>query len=68
MIFKDFNEKIIPFITHWQSPNFFAFFPANTSYPSILGELLSSGIGIQGMMWITSPASTELEIVVLDCE
>src|SRR5207302_9046058 len=50
----------------WQSPNFFAFFPANNSGPSILGELLSAGLGVQGMLWATSPACTELETHVLD--
>jgi len=62
----DLEEKILPGITHWQSPNFFAFFPANVSGPSILGELLSAGFGVQGMLWITSPACTELETHVLD--
>ena len=60
-IFKDFNEIIIPGITHWQSPNFHAFFPANNSYPSILAEMLISTIGAQCMMWDTSPSATELE-------
>lgn len=63
---RDVNRIILPGITHWQSPNFFAFFPANTSYPSILGELLSAGLGVQGMLWATSPACTELETHVLD--
>ena len=62
----DLDEIILPGITHWQSPNFFAFFPANASGPSILGELLSAGLGVQGMMWATSPACTELETHVLD--
>jgi aromatic-L-amino-acid decarboxylase len=65
-ILDDINKLILPGVTHWQSPNFFAFFPANTSGPSILGELLSSGLGVQGMMWMTSPACTELETHVLD--
>jgi aromatic-L-amino-acid decarboxylase len=60
------ERLILPGITHWQSPNFFAFFPANTSGPAILGELLSAGFGIQGMLWTTSPACTELETHVLD--
>ncbi len=60
------SELILPGITHWQSPNFFAFFPANTSGPAILGELLSAGLGVQGMLWATSPACTELETHVLD--
>lgn len=62
----DVDRIIMPGITHWQSPNFFAFFPANTSGPSILGELLSAGLGVQGMIWATSPACTELETRVLD--
>ena len=65
-IMHDLNEKIMPGITHWQSPGFFAYFPANTSFPSILGDLASSGLGVQGMIWATSPAATELETRVLD--
>ena len=65
-IMSDIDRLILPGITHWQSPNFFAFFPANTSAPSILGELLSAGLGVQGMLWATSPACTELETLVLD--
>ena len=63
---SDVERIIMPGITHWQSPNFFAFFPANTSGPSILGELLAAGLGAQGMLWTTSPACTELESHVLD--
>lgn len=62
----DVDTVIMPGITHWQSPNFYAYFPSNTSFPSILGDLLSSGLGIQGMIWATSPAATELETRVLD--
>ncbi|HZR19923.1 MAG TPA: pyridoxal-dependent decarboxylase [Verrucomicrobiae bacterium] len=65
-ILADVDRLILPGITHWQSPNFFAYFPANASGPSILGELLSAGLGVQGMLWATSPACTELEIHVLD--
>jgi aromatic-L-amino-acid decarboxylase len=65
-ILADVERLILPGITHWQSPSFFAFFPANTSGPSILGELLASGLGVQGMLWSTSPACTELETRVLD--
>jgi aromatic-L-amino-acid decarboxylase len=65
-ILEDVNRLILPGITHWQSPNFFAFFPANTSGPAMLGELLSAGLGVQGMLWATSPACTELETHVLD--
>ncbi len=63
---RDVEEILLPGLTHWQSPDFFAFFPANTSYPAILGELLSAGLGVQGMLWATSPACTELETHVLD--
>lgn len=65
-IMADVERIILPGITHWQSPNFFAFFPANSSPPAILGELLSAGLGVQGMLWATSPACTELETHVLD--
>jgi aromatic-L-amino-acid decarboxylase len=61
VIFKDFEDKIMPGITHWESPNFFAYFPASKSKPSILGEMLMSTLGTQGMVWLTSPAATELE-------
>ena len=63
-LFSDVDEIIMPGVTHWQSPGWFAFFPANTSGPSILGELLSAGLGVQGMLWLTSPSCTELEIRV----
>lgn len=62
----DVERVILPGITHWQSPNFYAYFPANASGPAILGDLLSSGLGVQGMLWSTSPACTELETHVLD--
>ena len=65
-VLRDVDEIIVPGITHWQSPNFFAYFPANASGPAILGDLLSSGLGVQGMLWATSPACTELETHVLD--
>jgi aromatic-L-amino-acid decarboxylase len=65
-ILADIDRVILPGITHWQSPNFFAYFPANASGPGILGDLLSSGFGVQGMLWSTSPACTELETHVLD--
>ncbi|NER29999.1 MAG: aspartate aminotransferase family protein, partial [Symploca sp. SIO1C4] len=50
-ILQDLNQIIVPGLTHWQSPNFFAFFPGNNSAPSILGELISAGMGVQGMLW-----------------
>ena len=65
-VLQDISSLIIPGVTHWQSPNFFAFFPANSSGPGILGDMLSSGLGVQGMLWATSPACTELETHVLD--
>jgi aromatic-L-amino-acid decarboxylase len=65
-ILADVEQLILPGITHWQSPNFYAYFPANSSGPSILGELLAAGLGVQGMLWATSPACTELETHVLD--
>jgi len=65
-ILDDVERVVLPGITHWQSPNFFAFFPANTSGPAILGDLLASGLGVQGMLWATSPACTEVETHVLD--
>ena len=65
-VLADMNEKILPGVTHWQSPNFFAFFPCNSTGPAILGDMLSTGLGVQGMLWATSPACTELETHVLD--
>ncbi len=65
-ILQDISKVILPGVTHWQSPNFFAYFPANASGPSILGDMLSSALGVQGMLWATSPACTELETHVLD--
>ena len=63
---RDIDEIVLPGLTHWQSPNFYAYFPANASGPSILGDLLAAGLGVQGMLWATSPACTELETHVLD--
>lgn len=63
---KDVDKILMPGITHWQSPNFFAYFPCNASGPGILGDLLASGLGVQGMLWSTSPACTELETHVMD--
>ena len=66
MIFRDFQDILLPGITHWQSPNFFAYFPANTSPPSILAEMLTATLGAQCMIWETSPAATELEERVMN--
>jgi aromatic-L-amino-acid decarboxylase len=65
-VMEDLNEIVMPGVTHWQSPNFFAYFAANTSGPSILAELITAGLGIQGMLWTTGPVATELETHVLD--
>ena len=65
-LLENLERDILPGVTHWQSPNFFAYFPANSSPPSVAGEILSAGLGVQGMLWATSPACTELEIRVLD--
>jgi aromatic-L-amino-acid/L-tryptophan decarboxylase len=60
-LMKDLEEIIMPGITHWQNPNFYAYFPANTSPPSILAEMIISTLGAQCMIWETSPAAAELE-------
>ncbi|WP_306591520.1 pyridoxal-dependent decarboxylase [Geothrix sp. 21YS21S-4] len=60
------ERDVLPGITHWNHPSFFAYFPSNTSYASILGDLAASGLGAQGMSWQTSPAATEVEEVVMD--
>lgn len=65
-VLADMDSIIVPGLTHWQHPGFFGYFPANASSPSILGELLSAGLGVQGMLWSTAPACTELETRVLD--
>jgi aromatic-L-amino-acid/L-tryptophan decarboxylase len=65
-IFGDFERVLLPGITHWQHPGWFAYFPANNSPASVLGELLTAGLGAQCMVWQTSPAAAELEEVVLD--
>ena len=62
----DVESIVMPGLTHWQSPKFFAFFPANGSFPAILGELLAAGLGVQGMLWLTSPACTEVETHMMD--
>ncbi|MFZ2285808.1 MAG: pyridoxal-dependent decarboxylase [Bacteroidales bacterium] len=61
LFLKDFEKIIMPGITHWQSPNFFAYFPANSSPPSVLAEMLTAALGAQCMIWETSPAAAELE-------
>ncbi|MFU8854272.1 pyridoxal-dependent decarboxylase [Micromonospora sp. SL1-18] len=65
-VLADLDRIVAPGLTHWQHPGFFGYFPANTSGPSVLGDLVSSGLGVQGMLWATGPACTELETVLLD--
>ena len=65
-VMADTDRVIVPGLTHWQHPNFFAYFPANSSYPAILGDLLTAGLGVQGMSWVTSPACTEVETLMVD--
>ncbi|MFO7655580.1 MAG: pyridoxal-dependent decarboxylase [Bacteroidales bacterium] len=65
-IMQDFRKIIMPGITHWQHPDFFAYFPANTSFPSILGEMLTASLGTQCMKWETSPAAAELEEAMMN--
>jgi len=65
-IFEDFKTVILPGITHWQHPGWHAYFPANNSPESVLGELLTAGLGVQGMIWQTSPAAAELEDAILE--
>jgi aromatic-L-amino-acid decarboxylase len=65
-VLTDLERVILPGLTHWQAPGFFAYFPANSSPPAVLGDLLASGLGVQGMLWATSPACTELETHLLD--
>lgn len=65
-VLADFHEHIVPGVTHWQSPSFFAYFPAQTSAPGILGDMLSSAIGCIGFSWAASPACTELETITTD--
>lgn len=60
-LMKDFNQIILPGMTHWQHPGWHAYFTANNSYPSILAEMLATTLGAQCMSWLTSPAATELE-------
>jgi len=65
-LLADLDRVVVPGLTHWQHPSFFAYFSANASGPAVLADLLSSGLGVQGMLWATSPAATELETHVLD--
>ncbi|HZJ54656.1 MAG TPA: pyridoxal-dependent decarboxylase, partial [Myxococcaceae bacterium] len=55
------DAAVLPGITHWNHPGFFAYFPSNSALPSVLADLVAAGLGVQGMSWQTSPAATELE-------
>jgi aromatic-L-amino-acid decarboxylase len=65
-IFRDLDQIILPGLSHWQHPNFFGYFPGNSDLSSVLGDYLSTGLGVLGLSWISSPALTELEEVVTD--
>lgn len=65
-VLRDLDAIVMPGLTHWQHPRFFAYFPANASVPAMMGELVSAGLGVQGMLWLTSPACTEIETRVVD--
>ena len=65
-IFTDFENIIMPGITHWQHPSFFAYYPANSSPPSVLAEIITASLAANCMLWQTSPAATELETLTLD--
>jgi aromatic-L-amino-acid/L-tryptophan decarboxylase len=65
-IFNDLEQIILPGLSHWQHPNFFGYFPSNGELSSVLGDTLSTGLGVLGLSWISSPALTELEELVTD--
>ena len=65
-ISADLERIVLPGITHWNHPGFFAYFPSNSDLSSVLADLVSSGLGVQGMSWQTSPAATEVEDVVME--
>jgi aromatic-L-amino-acid decarboxylase len=65
-IFQDVEEILLPGLSHWQHPQFFGYFPANANLASVLGDYLSTGLGVLGLSWQASPALTELEEVVVD--
>jgi aromatic-L-amino-acid/L-tryptophan decarboxylase len=65
-ILQDFHDVIVPGLTHWNHPTFFGYFSISGSYPGILGELLAAGLNVNNMLWLTSPAATELELRTVD--
>jgi aromatic-L-amino-acid decarboxylase len=64
-VFRDLDETIVPGLSHWQHPSFFGYFPSNGELSSVLGDYLSTGLGVLGLSWQSSPALTELEEVTL---
>jgi aromatic-L-amino-acid decarboxylase len=65
-VFRDFSEIVLPGMTHWNHPGWFAYFPANNSPSSVLAEMLTATLGAQCMSWATSPAATELEQMMME--
>ncbi len=65
-IVRDFHDVIVPGLTHWNAPTFFGYFSISGSYPGILGELFAAGLNVNNMLWLTSPAATELELRTVD--
>ena len=65
-VMADLDQVVLPGITHWQHPSWFAFFNSNTSGPSMVADIISSGLAVQGMLWQTSPACTEVETRMMD--
>ena len=65
-ISADLERIVLPGVTHWNHPGWFAYFPSNTDLSSVLADLVSAGLGVQGMSWQTSPAATEVEDVVME--
>jgi tyrosine decarboxylase len=65
-ILEDVQQQIIPGITHWMNPTFYAYFPCNGSTAGFIGEMLSTGFNVVGFNWLSSPAATELETIVMD--
>src|SRR4051794_7182235 len=65
-VFRDLERIIVPGLSHWQHPSFFGYFPSNGTLASVLGDYLSTGLGVLGLSWQSSPALSELEEVVCD--
>ena len=65
-VIEDLNSTVLPGVTHWNHPGWFAYFPSNTDLASVLADLVAAGLGSQGMSWQTSPAATEVEDVVME--